>query len=67
MGITWSDKRVWIVAAILLVFTPLASWVFRIIGVLFSIIGFILSLVNALGLFVAIIIAAFLIWRRLES
>jgi hypothetical protein len=67
MGITWSDKRVWIVGAILLVFTPLASWVFKIIGVLFSILGFLLGLVNALGFFVAISIAAYVIWRRLES
>jgi hypothetical protein len=66
MGITWSDKRVWIVAAIFLVFTPLASWIFRIIGVLFSIIGFFLGLVNPLGLFVAILIAAVLIYRKLE-
>jgi hypothetical protein len=67
MGITWSDKRVWIVLTILLVFTPLASWIFRIIGLLFSIIGFLLSLVNPLGLFVAIIVAAVLIYRKLES
>lgn len=67
MAELWSEKRAWIVAAILLVFTPLASWVFRIIGVLFSIIGFVLSLVNVLGLFVAILIAAFVIWRRSES
>jgi hypothetical protein len=66
MGITWSDKRVWIVAAILLVFTPLASLIFRIIGLLFSIIGFLLGLVNPLGLFVAFIIAAVLIYRKLE-
>jgi hypothetical protein len=66
MGITWSDKRVWIVAAILVVFTPLASWIFRIIGLLFSIIGFLLSLANPLGLFVAFIVAAVLIYRKLE-
>lgn len=66
MGITWSDKRVWIVAAILVVFTPLASWIFRIIGLLFSILFFLLGLVNPLGLFVAIIVAAIVIYRRLE-
>jgi hypothetical protein len=66
MGITWSDKRVWIVATILVVFTPLASWIFRIIGLLFSIIGFLLGLVNPLGLFVAMIVAAVLIYRKLE-
>jgi hypothetical protein len=66
MGITWSDKRVWIVAAILVVFTPLASWIFRIIGLLFSILFFLLGLVNPLGLFVAIIVAAVLIYRKLE-
>lgn len=66
MGITWSDKRVWIVAAILVVFTPLASWIFRIIGLLFSILFFLLGLVNPLGLFVAIIVAAVLIHRKLE-
>jgi hypothetical protein len=66
MGITWSDKRVWIVTAILVVFTPLASWIFRIIGLLFSILFFLLGLVNPLGLFVAIIVAAVLIYRKLE-
>jgi hypothetical protein len=66
MGITWSDKRVWIVAAILVVFTPLASWIFRIIGLLFSILFFLLGLVNPLGLFVAMIVAAVLIYRKLE-
>jgi len=67
MAELWSEKRGWIVAAFLLVFTPLASWILRIVGVLFSIIGFFLSLVNALGLFVVIVIAAIVIWRRLES
>lgn len=49
-----------------LIFTPLASWVIRIIGMLFSIVGFFLSLVNPLGLFVAICIVAFLVVRALE-
>lgn len=66
MGITWSDKRVWIVATILLVFTPLASWILKIIGLLFSILFFLLGLVNPLGLFVAFVIAAIVIYRRSE-
>ena len=57
MGINWSDKRLWIAAAVLL-FTPLASWVVKIVGMLFSIVGFLIGLVNPFGLFVAIIIAA---------
>jgi len=46
-----------VVAAIILVFTPAADLVSRIVGMLFSIIGFILSQVNPLGMFIAILIA----------
>lgn len=69
MSLNWSDKRLWIAAAVLL-FTPLASLVVKtisviahiigfIIGVFANIVGFLIGLVNPFGLFVAICIAAF--------
>jgi hypothetical protein len=55
----WSENRVWVVAAALLVFTPLASWIFTIIGV-----GFDIGLVNWFGLFVVAIVAAAYVARK---
>lgn len=58
MGTNWlRGRRGLVVAAIILVFTPAAGLVFRIVGMLFGIIGFILSQVNPLGMFIAILIA----------
>lgn len=59
----WSGNRAWVIAIALLVFTPLASWVFRIIGVVFNVLGFLLGLVNWFGLFVVAIVAAALYVR----
>ena len=60
----WSENRVWVVAAALLVFTPLASWIFTIIGVGFDIVGYVLGLVNWFGLFVVAIVAAAYVARK---
>jgi hypothetical protein len=60
----WSEKRVLVVAAALLVFTPLASGIFTIIGGVFDIVGFVLGLVNWFGLFVVAIIAAAYVARK---
>ena len=58
MDTNWlRGRRGLVVAAIILVFTPAASLVFGIVGELFSFIGFILSQVNPLGMFIAILIA----------
>lgn len=60
----WSEKRVLVAIVALLVFTPLASWIFTIIGVVFDIVGFVLGLVNWFGLFVVVIIAAAYVARK---
>ena len=58
MDTNWlRGRRGLVVAAIILVFTPAAGLVFRIVGMLFGIIGFILGQVNPLGMFIAILIA----------
>ncbi len=64
----WSENRVWVVAAALLVFTPLASLIFSIIGVGFNVVGFVIGQVNWFGLFVvAIVAAAFVVRNQLTN
>lgn len=60
----WSEKRVLVAIVALLVFTPLASWIFTIIGVVFDIVGFVIGLVNWFGLFVVAIAAAAYVARK---
>lgn len=56
----------WWILGILLIFTPLASWAWKVVTVLVNVVFFFLGLVNPLGLFVATCIAAFLAVRALE-
>jgi uncharacterized membrane protein len=69
MDTNWlRERRGLVVAAIILVFTPVASLVFGIVGKLFSLIGFILSQVNPLGMLIAILIAlGYLVYRVLRT
>ena len=60
----WSENRVVVIIVALLVFTPLASLIFSIIGVGFNVVGFVIGQVNWFGLFVVAIVAAVYVARK---